>query len=485
MTDDLSSRVSGPTRGHSSIWPLMFGSLAIGASCAAVVGAMVWLLIGDRYTASAYVRVDVQEMSILGQPPNTFDRERFEVFRNSQREMVLSRPVLTAALRKPDVAKIPKIQEEQRTGDAVDWLQRQLCVGFPGKAEFMQVSITRPDPHEAVVLVNAVVDSYLTDVIDADRRLKQDRLNKLESACADKETQIRTTRSELKNLAAINGIGPEAEVMTQRQKMIIEEYSLRNQQKAKMEFDLGDLQAQVAAQQALLRNIDSTEPPAEEVDAALHADPTAQGLLQELTARKVRQLLAETGDTKKRAAPPDGSSPAPGEDESRAAQRLQKEITVLQRALDEKRAEATKKVQDRQRKLVAAELTKVRNQYEVKRAQFERLYKDVDKLRDEASRIGSTSVDVEMLARELKQKELIAQELNSQREIMRVDLQSAPRITLSERAEQPLTPSNSLSRALAALLSTLAVFPLAALVVFLCGLCLRRAGPAGEQPHRD
>jgi uncharacterized protein involved in exopolysaccharide biosynthesis len=557
-------------------------ALGIGVLCAIVVGGPVWLLIGDRYTASAYVRLDLEERPMLGGTPRLFDRERFEVFKSSQQTLVTSKMVLIAALRKPDVAAIPKIQEEIRFGDPVEWLQRRLSVDFPRKAEYMQVSVTRPDPQEAATLVNAVVDAYLINAVDADRRLKQERLNKLENACADKEAQIRTARSELKSLCELRSVGPNLDVLTQRQKMIIEEYSLRNQQKAKMEFDMGDLQAQVAAQSAMLKNIDCTEPPVEEVDAMLHADPMAQELLHELAVRKVRQLLSEDGHPKQIRPPqarvipsepnvgpsgvllpapapqagtqaestplgpivaPQGllvpppaapSTPLPGgplpglPDEpaqpapqkktrpdpaakpsrtrteqpptspaegdatpatavrqgeqgrtsagtkAREAERVEREIGILQAALDEARAEATRKVQDRWRMGVAAELTKVQNQYEVKRAQFEKLVKDVDKLREEAQRIGSTTVDIEMLSTELKQKELVAQELDSEREKMRVDLSSAQRITPEERAERPLLPSNTLLRIVVTALAMLTAFCCVAIFVILCDAVARR-----------
>ena len=69
------------------------------------------------------------------------------------------------------------------------WLLGLLSVSFPGKAETMQVSISREDAHEAAVLVNSVVDSYLTDVVKAEEDQKRQRLSKLESACATKNNK--------------------------------------------------------------------------------------------------------------------------------------------------------------------------------------------------------------------------------------------------------------------------------------------------------
>ena len=84
-----------------------------------------------------------------------------------------------AALRKPEVARIPVIQERRtrRSGR----MAHEAHVGFfPGKAEVMAVSITRDDPDEAQDLVKAVVDSYLTEVVNAESERKQQRLTELE-----------------------------------------------------------------------------------------------------------------------------------------------------------------------------------------------------------------------------------------------------------------------------------------------------------------
>ncbi len=78
----------------------------------------------------------------------------------------------------------------------VDWLQRNLSVSFPGHAEVMQVSLSGDDPKEVTILVNAVVDTYLNEIVSAERAEKRSRLSDLEKACAEKETQIRATRRD-------------------------------------------------------------------------------------------------------------------------------------------------------------------------------------------------------------------------------------------------------------------------------------------------
>jgi polysaccharide biosynthesis transport protein len=167
MTDEMLQQANdqSPHRSVACRWPWLL-SLVIGLACAAVAGLAVWFGIGERYTASAYLRVDIQVVMVMGAQPNVFDRAQFEIFKRTQQQMVVGRLVLLRALGKPEVSKISAVKEEQGTGrDPVDWLARQVSVSFPGKAEVMEVSVTRKDAHEAAVLVNAIVDSYLNDVV--------------------------------------------------------------------------------------------------------------------------------------------------------------------------------------------------------------------------------------------------------------------------------------------------------------------------------
>ena len=87
----------------------------------------------------------------------------FEVFKGTQQQMLTSDVVLVAALRKPEAASLAAVKKED---DPVRWLARNLRVEFPGNAEIMRVSLTGEKPDEAAVLVGAVVDAYMNEVVD-------------------------------------------------------------------------------------------------------------------------------------------------------------------------------------------------------------------------------------------------------------------------------------------------------------------------------
>ena len=165
--------------------------------------------------------------------------------------------MLTAALRKPEVAKLPSVQEATKE-DAVSWLTKYTSVSFPGKAEIMEVNVTRSDPQEATTLVRAVVDAYMKEVVESERDQKRTRLNELDRAYVEKETEIRGKREDLKKLAETLGTS-DTEALNMRQKLALEELSLLRQELIKAQFEVRRQQGELAAQQALLKSLDAAD----------------------------------------------------------------------------------------------------------------------------------------------------------------------------------------------------------------------------------
>ena len=251
-------------------------ALGLGLACGAAVGIAVWFGVGTKYTAVSYLRVMMTEAAVFRPTePYAMDPVRFEIYKNTQEQLLLSRFVLMAALRKPEVYRIPAIQEEQQNGDPVDWLMRRVSVSFPGRAEVMAVSVTRDDAAEAQTLVKAVVDSYLTEVVNVERDQKRQRVTELETVCAAKEQDIRTKRQEMKNLGLETGT-TDTEMLTIKNRLILEELALNRGELARTQTEMGKLRAELAGQKALLKNADETDVNAVELEMLVNSDPVAQ-----------------------------------------------------------------------------------------------------------------------------------------------------------------------------------------------------------------
>lgn len=206
--------------------------------------------LGGKYTATSTLRVSTQQPTLLRASAEHSSDKAFEIYKQTQRQLVTSRFVLMAALRKPDVAKLPSAQEQ---GDPVEWLQGIIHVKFPGDTELMEVSASRKDPREAAVLVRAVVDAYLTEVVNAERDMKRQRISELDRAFVEKEAELRAKREDLKKLAEVQGTTAD-EVMTPKQQLKIEEYAAIGQQLLALQTQLRSFEVDLGVQKAFLEN---------------------------------------------------------------------------------------------------------------------------------------------------------------------------------------------------------------------------------------
>ena len=149
-------------------------ALVLVAVCAVAISGC-----SRKYTATATVGVAYRPLSNPHPPEASYDG-----YRKEQMEMLVSKSVMTAALREPEVASLPSVQAETESG--------VVNVTFPSKANIITVSCTMRDPHEAAVLTNAIVDAYVAEVRRAKRKLQdryesqENRVNELERELNDK-----------------------------------------------------------------------------------------------------------------------------------------------------------------------------------------------------------------------------------------------------------------------------------------------------------
>ena len=155
-------------------------------------GAARLVLRGPHYNSFALLQIAPSESHIAFELagsradliPNLFD-----IYKDTQSQLLKSRFVLAAALRKPEIAALPSVKKHEP--DAIGWLSSELHVGFPGKAEIMEVSFTATDPQEAATLVNGVIKAYQTEVVDAERGERITHMDRLDQICSSKSEELR------------------------------------------------------------------------------------------------------------------------------------------------------------------------------------------------------------------------------------------------------------------------------------------------------
>jgi uncharacterized protein involved in exopolysaccharide biosynthesis len=271
----------------------------------------------------------------------------------------------------------------------------------------MEVSITGSDPRAAAVLVNAVVEAYMVEVVNTDLEQNKQKVGKLENACAEKDQYIRTRRQELKMLALSYGTSADPEMIATKQKLLVDNLNVYRQEWAAREFEAAKLERELASEQAWLKSLDTAGAPVEPSTDLANADPVARQIAAELAVKGREQPSAE------------------------------KEIKSLQEQYDKRVKELSERARERKRFAAASEISRLQALLKVTKQQRDEMAETIDRMRKTIEQFGGSTVDIEMLKSDLKQSEVILAELMSAREKAKIELQAAPRIMCLELAEVP------------------------------------------------
>src|SRR5207249_4626500 len=144
--------------------------------------------------AFALLRVAGTRKVILGTPAGTNEGD-YQNYKRNQQQLVKSHVVLAAVLRKPGAMQIATMQEHK--DEALDWLENQLVVDYPGDAEILRIAMKGALPSDLAKIVNLVKDCYKEEIADAERSRELKQFDTLENALVETKEEMRKTQLEL------------------------------------------------------------------------------------------------------------------------------------------------------------------------------------------------------------------------------------------------------------------------------------------------
>lgn len=276
-------------------------ALPVGVIVSAVGGVAGWVLMVPQYTADAYVQVSSDNDRLVFETADNVSKgaTAFTMFQNTQQQMMVNPLVLTAALRDPAVADLPEILSQP---DPIAWLQESLKVSYPAKSEIMKISLESPSGESCVKIVNAVVNAYMSEVVEEARKERLKRRDNLELAHGLAEDKVRSKRTEFKGLASALGTG-DSDSLTVAQQSALTQYGFMQEKLSTIQFQLlqaeGELsiaqevmQKQAALQAEVAEGAAGSEPsvvPSNEFDLSLLERPAQLVRLEdEILGMKVR-----------------------------------------------------------------------------------------------------------------------------------------------------------------------------------------------------
>jgi polysaccharide biosynthesis transport protein len=397
-------------------WRLAFDWGLVGGLAA--IMALGWLKSGS-ITATSLLQISAREQQLVPDPGRSEAASTFEIYKGTQQQWITSDVVFTSALRKPDVAAAPVLQKED---DPIRWLARNVRVELPLNTEIMRVSLTCPSGDDAVKLVDAIVDAYMNEAVDRERNAKRARLAELDKLYTEKEAELRARRTELRKLAELLGSGDTA-ALAQKQHMALQEYAEARGELSRLRVERRRAEDDLRIKAAWLAALKRAPQPAPESEAGAVSDPTLAKLMEQI--RELDNHLAEIRARAKEKVIADAIT-----------ENLQTRNDLAKQIAERQKEPAKKNGQQSNMADLDRQIAELKMRVEILKDQEKLAAKDVVDQRKKAEQYSS-SIDVEMMRSEVQYLEKQLAPIADERERLKVELRSTPRITVFQRATCP------------------------------------------------
>ncbi|HOQ88247.1 MAG TPA: hypothetical protein PLQ89_21290, partial [Phycisphaerae bacterium] len=117
---------------------------------------IIWLVLKPEYTATATIKVDPVMSTLLDSEMRTMPL--FDSYLASQAQLMTTGPVLNSALADSRLKGLPILNEP----NAVSLLREKLSVAPVPRTQIIRVDVTDADRRTAILLADAVLNSYMT-----------------------------------------------------------------------------------------------------------------------------------------------------------------------------------------------------------------------------------------------------------------------------------------------------------------------------------
>jgi capsular exopolysaccharide synthesis family protein len=397
---------------------------AAGVAVAAVVGTLAFFAIKPKYEAQAVLLVAPKNPFIYSgnlSDETTNVADEFNIFRNNQAALLKQRFVIQAALRNNKLKNQPSVVREDARHNAVPWLTSLVQVNFEKNSGVMYVSATLPDPNESATIVNAVVAAYMEEVVNVDRLKRRDRFDSLQRVAADKEEEVRRLREQLKRELEALGAGDD-QTASLRGQMAVSIFAEYQRELQKLKFDRNTLQGKLEGANEMTKILNDPDPrmfriPDTELAAVLSNNPVykdllpRQQMLQSIVAAQQPLLV-------------------PGAKQSPTYKRAKQELDSTNDAVAKLEQKADLQVRDAKRVELEREIYRLKAEINIATEQIVAFQKEVDSKSRDADSVGKSSVSAQMQRANLENVERILKGVVEERERLKVELQSAPRVAV-------------------------------------------------------
>ena len=395
---------------------------ALGGSLAVVAALAAWFLLSPKYIAFGRVRV-AYETPTIGLSGQTGGRGDFLTTLKTQAAQLTSRPVIWSALKRDE---LKRLNLESTGKDPAQYIEEELKVEFQDNQELLTITMGASDPEVSLAVVKAIMDSYMDDIVYSETRARESRVAELDKVYTASAASLKQKRDSLREMTKKSGI-PDPQLLSLHLNELQSRIRDATTQQNGIRLELVRAQADLASHKARMSALKDPTISLAALEAALKADPEAQGY-QSLISR-YRDVVA------------DFEEKTPGQQWPTLIAAKNK-IKNLQAKLDKRK----KELEEDLAKHAGAFGSGGREEMELARVQkenqisaLEQLHKKLDgEIKDLNVQLAEVKVadhDQDTLRDAIRQEDQLVTELAMKLKKEQVELHAAPRISKFQEAE--------------------------------------------------
>ena len=222
------------------------GIVAVWSLGAAVLSLAAHVYLPPSYKAYAILRCTPATNDFFGAKST---EEPFDVYMQTRVSLITSPNVLTAAASQSRVASLKRIATAK---DVVQELRKVIHVSVIPATYLIEVSMKSPDPYEATVVVNAVVDSFLATNVKWDDGMTATQIKTLENYLKKLEAQTEELERKWKQLVERGDTDGRFEKTAKPEELGINRAGITLQKYKRVRAELFEVDMELAQAQAWL-----------------------------------------------------------------------------------------------------------------------------------------------------------------------------------------------------------------------------------------
>jgi capsular exopolysaccharide synthesis family protein len=244
---------------------------------APVLGVGAWFAApSSRHSVRMLIHVPPprsQFVPIGGPQPDLPNHQRTQV------ALIKTRFVLSAALRDPKVAGLPVFPPGI---DPVEWLEQQIRVDFSVAPELLRIEMSGAKPQELKVLVDALGNTYVREIVDREATRREERRQKLQEIRQKFDEQVQRARNEQKKIELQAG-ARDPNVRAQTLRFVQQQLDAEEQALIKLNEDIRRVRLQLEAEKEVAaQGAAEVQVPEKELDRAVSENPSVKSLAEEV-----------------------------------------------------------------------------------------------------------------------------------------------------------------------------------------------------------